>query len=72
MTYLTSKILHAYIIKNNKNFIVVKIIYVKMYFQVANIKKNYKIYLILYPNPRHRKKKILFMVHYSIWYPASG
>ena len=39
MKYLTNKILHAYIIKNNKNFIVVKIIYVKMYFQVANIKK---------------------------------
>ena len=39
MTYLTNKIQYAYIIKNNKNFIVVEIIYVKMYFQVANIKK---------------------------------
>ena len=39
MTYFTNKILDAYIIKTNKNFIVVKIVYVKMYFQVANIKE---------------------------------
>ena len=39
MTYFTNKILYAYIIKDNRKSIVVKMIYVKMYFQAANIKK---------------------------------
>ena len=39
MTYFTKKILHAYIIKDNRKSIIVKMIYVKMYFQAANIQK---------------------------------
>ena len=39
MTYFTNKILYAYIIKGNRKSIVLKMIYIKMYFQAANIKK---------------------------------